>query len=157
MIVELHETETEVRTKEDSESILEVGNHFSHVMHAQMTWDIPGGSELDSAHEGVSPLKFRLPYVGSGARIEEIYLQVGTAPGAAHLRVDIHKNGSSTMLTLEFVQVSTGETEGSRTTGFANDGIIEKDDYFQWELVQGDDSVTDLVIHLRYKWTLTSQ
>jgi hypothetical protein len=127
----------------------------SKVQHAQFIFTIESAN-LAVANQGVKPLKFRVPYVGAGAVIEEIYVQLGTTPGAANIRIDIHKNGATVNNTTAYVEIAVGDTTASRTTNFVGGGALAKDDYLQLELVQGDATAADLVVHVRYKWTLTN-
>jgi len=124
------------------------------VVHAQMIFTIEG-LYLAAADQGLKPLRIRAPYVGAGATIEEIYAQLNTTPGAANLRLDIHKNGSTIFTGTAYVEIAPTGYTVSRTTNFDGGGAFAKDDYFQLELVQGDTDAADLVVHVRYKWTLT--
>jgi len=124
------------------------------VQHGQIIWTIES-AYLAVANQGLKPLKLRLPYVGVGATIEEVYAQVNTCPTVANLRIDIHKNGSSIFTATQYVEIVTTQYQVSKTTDFAGGGAIAKDDYFQMELVQGDATAADLVLHMRYKWILT--
>jgi len=121
------------------------------VNHAQMLWSVEGANLSTT---GVKPLKIRAPYVGTGGTIEEIYLQLGTAPSASAVRINIYKNGSTILSGTTYVEIATSQTTASRTTNFASTAMA-KDDYFQFEVVQGDATAADLLVHLRYKWTLT--
>ena len=123
--------------------------------HGQLIWTIEGAN-LTAAQQGVKPLKLRLPYVGAGGTIEEVYGQLGTAPNGANIRVDIHKNGTSIFTATNYVEIAIGNTTVSKTNDLAGSGAIAKDDYFQIELVQGDVVAADLVIHMRYYWILTT-
>ena len=125
------------------------------VNHGQIIFTIEGAN-LAAANQGVKPLRIRAPYVGAGATIEEVFLQLNGAPGAAILRVDIHKNGSSIFNVTKYAEIAIGDYYGNKTTDLLSSGAFAKDDYFQIELVQGDTNAQDLVCHLRYKWTLTN-
>ena len=125
-----------------------------YISHSQFIWTIEG-TNIGAGDTGVKPFKFRIPYVGGGALIEEVYGQLGTAPVSADLHVDILKNGSSILSTPAYLVISTGATTSIRTSGISATPV-SKNDYFQIELLQGDNTAADLVIHLRYKWTLTT-
>lgn len=124
------------------------------VQHAQIVFTIEG-AYLAASYQGVKPLRIPLPYVGAGGTIEEVYCRLNTAPGSAALRLDIHKDGSTIFTGTEYVEIAVAGYTVSRTTNFAGGGAITKDSYFQLELVQGDAVAADLVVCLRYKWTLT--
>lgn len=126
------------------------------VQHAQIVFTIEG-AYLGASYQGVKPLRIPLPYVGAGGTIEEVYCRLNTAPGSAALRLDIHKDGSTIFSGTEYVEIAVAGYTVSRTTNFAGSGAIAKDSYFQLELVQGDAVAADLVVCLRYKWTLTGE
>lgn len=132
-------------------SWLYVNQMVQLVNHAQMLWSIEGANLSTT---GVKPLKIRAPYVGTGATIEEVYLQLGTAPASTALRINVLKNGSTILSGTTYIEIATSSTTASRTTDFASTAMA-KDDYFQIEVVQGDATAADLIVHLRYKWTLT--
>ena len=124
------------------------------VIHSQIIFTIEG-VYLTSGDQGLKPLRFRMPYVGAGATIEEVFIQLDTAPSAANLRVDIHKNGTSIFSATNYVEITVGSIYASKTTDLASGGACAKDNYFQIELVQGDSTAANLSVHLRFKWTLT--
>ena len=133
---------------------IEVGTSTTFVEHAQLLFTIEGAN-LGVGNQGVKPLKIYLPYVGSGGTIEEIFAVVGTSPSGANLRLDVYKNGSSVFTGTGYIEIATGAYTVSRTTALVGSGAIAKNDYFQLVLTQGDASAADLVLHIRYKWTLT--
>lgn len=130
------------------------GNVKTAVHHQQIIWTIDG-NYMTSVEVGVSPLKYSLAYVGAGATIEEVKAIVGTAPTTTALRFRILKNGSTIFTGTDYVELATSVSSASRTTDFASSGTAAKDDYFQLEIVQGDVAAANLVIAMRYKWTLT--
>jgi hypothetical protein len=98
---------------------------------------------------GRKNLKIWAHDVGTNARINEVFLGLDTPPGATPLRVDILKNGISIFQYEQYVEVPVGESTAVKSFDFA-DGIIQKDDYFQFEIVQGDFVASDLTIHIRF-------
>jgi len=128
----------------------------SKVMHAQMVFTIEG-LYLAVANQGLKPLKIELPYVGAGATIEKVTARLNTTPGAANLRLDIHKNGVGSIFSgTEYIEIAPTGYTVSRTTNFVSSGAIAENDFFQLELVQGDATAADLVVRMQYKWTLTN-
>lgn len=119
--------------------------------HSQLVWTIEG---VNLNIEEAKPLIIKLPYAGAGAIIEEVYIQLGTTPGAADLQINILNGGITIFTETEYIEIAVGDTAASRTTDFVNDGEISKDDDFQIEIVQGDTAAADLVVLLRYKWLL---
>jgi hypothetical protein len=99
-------------------------------------------------------MKLRVPYVGAGATIEEIYVQLNTAPGASALRVNILRNGLTVLDSTPYIEIAIGAYTASRVASLLTP--LNKDDYLQWELVNGDSTAADLTIHVRYKWTMTA-
>ena len=131
-----------------------IGNIKAAVHHQQFIWTVDG-SYISSAEEGVMPLVFFMAYVGAGAIIEEVKIHIGVSPTTDNVRIRILKNGSTIFTDTDYVEVATGDNDASRTTDFASSGACDMDDYFQWELVQGDVDAANVTIQLRYKWTLT--
>jgi hypothetical protein len=126
----------------------------NNVMHSQLIFTTEG-AYLGAIWVGVHAMKLRMPYVGAGATIEEVYVQLGTAPGATSVKVNILRNGATILDVTPYVELGVGVTAVSRITQFIA-GSWAKDDYLQWELVQGDSTAADLIIHVRYKWTMTT-
>jgi hypothetical protein len=122
--------------------------------HSQLIWTIDS-TNLTSGDVGIKPLKIRLPYVGVGGIVEEIFAQLGVAPASTNVQINLLKNGSTIFSAPSYIEIATSATYASKVTGFVNTSI-SKNDYFQIELVQGDETASDLVIHLRYKWLLTT-
>lgn len=130
-----------------------IGAAFTPIMHSQLLMTIDG-VYLQAYHQGIKQFKFRLNDVEAGATIEEIYVQLGTAPVGGALRVDIHKNGATIHSGTTYIELAAGFAAVSRTTDFAGAGAIAKNDYFQLELVQGNGSAADLIVHMRYYWAM---
>lgn len=121
------------------------------VAHAQVIFSIEGANLVTTE---TKPLMIRVPYVGAGATIEEIYCQLGTTPSSANLRITILNNGSNILSGTNYIEIATGATTASRTTNFTSTALA-KDDYLQFGISQGDAGAKDLTVHIRYKWTLT--
>ena len=100
---------------------------------------------------GTKPLKVAANYVGDSGSVDEIYLTLGTAPTSTAVRVNILKNGVTILDSPSYIECGVGNTVASKTTGFA-DQTIAYNDYFQYQLVQGDVSAANMVVHVRYSW-----
>lgn len=135
---------------------LEADSHSTHtfVVHAQIIFTIEGAN-LATDDEGVKPLKIYIPYVGAGATLEEVFIVLGTSPVTDHVQIGLLNNGATIFTGTTYMEIPDGSTSVSRTTNFVDGGALTKDDYLQIELVAGDDAAADLVVHVRYKWTLT--
>jgi len=82
-----------------------------------------------------------------GGIIREVYCYISASPTTQALRINVKKNGSD-FITGGYVQIPVGGNSVSGTS-FTNN-VISNNDYFQFEIVQGDPSAANLTIHLRY-------
>ena len=103
--------------------------------------------------QGTKPLKAYVHEVGLACALEEVFVAVGTAPGSADLHIDVLKNGSTVFNGDEYVTLPVGSGYAARAN-FVDDQLL-KDDYLQFQLVQGDAIASDLTVHVRYKWEAT--
>ena len=62
------------------------------------------------------------------------------------------KNGSSILNAPNYIELTASSNTVSETS-FA-DATLTKDDYIQWELVQGNAVAADVTIHVRFQWEL---
>lgn len=88
-------------------------------------------------------------YSQSPCNIEEVFLSTRIAPVSSDIRVNVLRNGATIFQAPEYVAITTGNTTGSRNTNLINNSL-SKDDYIQADVVQGDATAEDLVIHVRY-------
>ncbi len=110
------------------------------------------GDELRQTEIGTKPMRLYVHDVGFECNIYEILLAVNTPPTSSGLRIDILKNGTSILNSPNYIEIPVGNYYVIETS--LADYSIQKNDYFQWELVQGDTSASDLTIHIRFKWEL---
>lgn len=125
---------------------------LSRTIHQQTIFSIEG-TNMAAADQGVKPLKMYVHDVGFDCQLEEVFCAVGTAPGAADLHIDILKNGATVFNTPEYLTLPVGSGYAAR--GNFSDAQLAKDDYLQFELVQGDSTASDLTVHVRFKWEAT--
>ena len=90
--------------------------------------------------------------VGLECSIEEIFIAADTKATGQAIRIDILKNGTSILNSPNYIELAVDTYTVSETS--FNDTILTKDDYLQWELIQGDAGVSDVSIHIRFQWEL---
>lgn len=129
------------------------GNHthdLVKIFHSQAILSIEGVVAV----AGTKPLRVYIPYVGTGATIEEVFVSVATAPVGAGLQIDVNKNGSSIFNVTQYVEIGVGAYTATKSTDFATTSLA-KDDYLTIEVVLQNATASDLTVHVRYKWELT--
>jgi hypothetical protein len=126
------------------------GNHgHIYFQHSQAVFTVEGVLNIT----GEKPIRIVTPYVGGGAMIEGVYCLVRTAPNAAHLRVDVLKNGTSIFVSGQMPQVDIGAYTTNITTNIL--GPLAENDDLAIDILQGDTTASDLSVHVRYLWALT--
>lgn len=125
---------------------------LASTIHQQTLFSIEGAN-MGVGDQGIKPLKAYVHEVGLVCSLEEVFVAVGTAPSAADLQIDVLKNGSTVFNAPEYVTLPIGS--GYAVRADFSDDQLSKDDYLQFELVQGDAIASDLTVHVRYKWEAT--
>ena len=125
---------------------------LASTIHQQTLFSIEGAN-MGVGDQGIKPLKAYVHEVGLACVLEEVFVAVGTAPGSADLQIDVLKNGSTVFNAPEYVTLPVGSGYAARAD-FSDDQLL-KDDYLQFQLVQGDAVASDLTVHVRYKWEAT--
>lgn len=120
-----------------------------NTVHQQVIFSYEG--EITSI--GTKPLRLYVHDVGAGATLEEIFVSLNTAPLSTPVRIDVLKNGVTVLDVIDYIQINAGSYTASRTTNFVTTDI-SKDDYFQYEVVQGDYAASDLTVHIRFRWEI---
>jgi len=110
------------------------------------------GSDLRATATGVKPMRIYVHDVGLECSIEEIFIAADTKATGQAIRIDILKNGTSILNSPNYIELAVDTYTVSETS--FNDTILTKDDYLQWELIQGDAGVSDVSIHIRFQWEL---
>jgi hypothetical protein len=123
----------------------------SLVQHSQLIYLLGVGI---TGPDGPFESRLAVPYVGAGGTIEEIYVTANVAPSTTDFRFECLLNGTNNFNTATYMTLAVGNNSASRTTDFVTTSLA-KDDYFTIYVTQTDVDVTDVVIHIRYKWTLT--
>lgn len=122
---------------------------LAKTIHQQVMFSVEG-EYMAAAYEGVKPLKAYVHEVGYDGQFEEVFVSVGTPPASGAMHIDVMKNGTSIFNTPEYLILAQGS--GYATRGDFAITQVSKDDYLQFELVQGDPVASDLTVHVRFKW-----
>ena len=122
---------------------------LSRTIHQQAVFSVEGAN-LAAADQGIKPLRIYVHEVGFAGEFEEIFVAANTAPGVADLHINVLKNGSTVFDGDEYLTLSVGS--GYAVRGDFVDNLVSKDDYLQFQLVQGDALASDLTVHVRFKW-----
>jgi hypothetical protein len=101
---------------------------------------------------GVRPLRIYAHDVNTEATISEILVAFNTPP-VGEVRMNVLKNGATIFSPPAYVAVSPGAYTGYRTTNFLDDNFV-KDDYFQIAVVQGDNTASDMTLHIRFSYNI---
>jgi hypothetical protein len=125
---------------------------LARTIHQQAVFSIEGAN-MASGDVGTKPLRIYVHEVGLAGQLEEVFVACNTAPGATDLHINVLKNGSTVFNAPEYVTLSVGSGYAARAN-FVDD-LITKDDYLQFQLVQGDSTASDLTVHVRFKWEAT--
>ncbi len=125
---------------------------LARTIHQQAVFSVEGAN-LAADDQGTKPLRIYVHEVGLAGQFEEIFVAANTAPGSADLHINVLKNGSTIFAGDEYVTLSVGSGYAARAN-FADDQVF-KDDYLQFQLVQGDSVASDLTVHVRFKWEAT--
>lgn len=120
------------------------------VIHSQVVFALDGAID----HAVDKPIRVCIPFVGTGAEIEEIFVAGQTAPYSTPVQIDVRKNGVTLFSGVPYVELSPGYNQAVRNIDFAT-LALQKDDVLQVSVLQGDLMASDLTVHVRYKWTLT--
>jgi hypothetical protein len=122
---------------------------LAKTVHQQVLFSVEG-AYMAAAYEGVKPLKVYAHEVGYDGQFEEIFVAVGTPPASGNMHIDVLKNGATIFNSPAYVVLAQGSGYASRSDFAVTQ--ISKDDYLQFELVQGDPIASDLTVHVRFKW-----
>jgi hypothetical protein len=122
---------------------------LAKTIHQQIMFSIEG-EYMAAAYEGVKPLKAYVHEVGYAGQFEEVFVAVGTVPASGAIHIDVLKNGTSIFNSPEYIVLAQGSGYAAR--GDFAISQVSKDDYLQFELVQGDPVASDLTVHIRFKW-----
>jgi hypothetical protein len=122
---------------------------LAKTIHQQIMFSIEG-EYMAAAYEGVKPLKAYVHEVGYAGQFEEVFVAVGTVPASGAIHIDVLKNGTSIFNSPEYIVLAQGSGYAAR--GDFAISQVSKDDYLQFELVQGDPVASDLTVHVRFKW-----
>jgi hypothetical protein len=125
---------------------------LARTIHQQAVFSVEGAN-LAAADVGIKPLRIYVHEVGFAGQFEEIFCAVGTAPGATDLHINVLKNGSTIFNSPEYLTLPVGSGYAVRAD-FVDDQVA-KDDYLQFQLVQGDAAAANLTVHVRFKWEAT--
>ncbi len=122
---------------------------LARTIHQQAVFSVEGAN-LASGDEGLKPLRIYVHEVGFAGQFEEIFVAVNTAPGSADLHINVLKNGDTIFDGDEYLTLPVGS--GFAVRGNFVDNIVTKDDYLQFQLVQGDSVAANMTVHVRFKW-----
>jgi hypothetical protein len=122
---------------------------LAKTIHQQIMFSIEG-EYMAAVYEGVKPLKAYVHEVGYAGQFEEVFVAVGTVPASGAIHIDVLKNGTSIFNSPEYIVLAQGSGYAAR--GDFAISQVSKDDYLQFELVQGDPVASDLTVHVRFKW-----
>ena len=122
---------------------------LARTIHQQAVFSVEGAN-LAASDQGIKPLRIYVHEVGFAGVFEEIFVAANTAPGSTDLHINVLKNGSTIFDGDEYLTLSVGSGYAAR--GNFVDNIVSKDDYLQFQLVQGDSIASDLTVHVRFKW-----
>ena len=125
---------------------------LARTIHQQAVFSVEG-INLTSSDIGIKPLKIYVHEVGFAGQFEEIFIAANSPPGATDLRINILKNGTTIFNSPEYLTLAVGS--GYAVRGDFADDQVAKDDYLQFQLVQGDATAADLTVHVRFKWEAT--
>ena len=122
---------------------------LARTIHQQAVFSVEGAN-LAASDQGIKPLRIYVHEVGFAGQFEEIFVAANTAPGATDLHINVLKNGSTIFNAPEYLVLPVGS--GYAVRGDFVDDLVSKDDYLQFQLVQGDATASDLTVHVRFKW-----
>ncbi|MDD4308405.1 MAG: hypothetical protein PHU53_06325 [Thermoplasmata archaeon] len=125
------------------------GSQHPHIIHEQLVFHFYGNPTLYAFSE-----RQYMSYVGAGATIEEVVVSAKTAPSTTALQIKVYKGGVGSIFNPpQYIELPTGENFATRAD-FAH-STLDKDDYVYLEIVDDDVTVSDVVVHVRYKWSTT--
>jgi hypothetical protein len=125
---------------------------LARTIHQQTLFSIEGAN-MAAGDVGTKPLRAYVHEVGFACELEEVFVAVNTAPFATDVHINVLKNGTTVFAGDEYVTLPVGSGYAARAN--FSDNQLSKDDYLQFQLVQGDDLASDLTVHVRYKWEAT--
>ena len=122
---------------------------LARTIHQQTLFSVEG-TNIAAGDVGVKPLKAYVHEVGFACVLEEVFIACNTVPGVTDLQINILKNGVTVFAGDEYATLPVGSGYAARAN--FDDDQLSKNDYLQFELVQGDAIASDLTVHVRYKW-----
>lgn len=102
---------------------------------------------------GILPLRIYCHDIGTQGNITEIFGAVAQAPASNPLQINVLRNGSSIFSAPAYIEIPIGAYTVTRDTGIPSTAL-DKNDYFQLEVVQGDDTAAYLTVHIRFSWEI---